>query len=239
MRILIIRHGEPDYSIDSLTEKGWREAEFLSTRLEKTKIDAIYCSPRGRAKDTAKATLEKKGMTMEILPWLAEWRGVMSEPYGKTNHVWPWDFSPQVWANDERFFDRNNWCEADLINKSNSKEIFEETKKGIDDLLASYGYKRDGMIFRCDDNRDITIAFFCHFALGSALLGYLTGIAPSALWHTFFMPTTSVTTLVSSEMTKGVVSFRCMQLGDTSHLYANGEPVSNAGLMPEIYDGDK
>ena len=133
-------------------------------------------------------------MTMEILPWLAEWRGVMSEPYGKTNHVWPWDFSPQVWANDERFFDRNNWCEADLINKSNSKEIFEETKKGIDDHLASYGYKRDGMIFRCDDNRDITIAFFCHFALGSALLGYLTGIAQSALWHTFFMPTTSVTT---------------------------------------------
>ena len=95
------------------------------------------------------------------------------------------------------------------------------------------------MIFRCDDNRDITIAFFCHFALGSALLGYLTGIAPSALWHTFFMPTTSVTTLVSSEMTKGVVSFRCMQLGDTSHLYANGEPVSNAGLMPEIYTSER
>ena len=23
MKILIIRHGDPDYSIDSLTEKGW------------------------------------------------------------------------------------------------------------------------------------------------------------------------------------------------------------------------
>lgn len=26
MQILIIRHGDPDYSIDSLTEKGWKEA---------------------------------------------------------------------------------------------------------------------------------------------------------------------------------------------------------------------
>ena len=30
MKLLIVRHAEPDYSIDSLTEKGWREAEYLS-----------------------------------------------------------------------------------------------------------------------------------------------------------------------------------------------------------------
>ena len=29
MRVLIIRHGEPDYAVDSLTEKGWREAGLL------------------------------------------------------------------------------------------------------------------------------------------------------------------------------------------------------------------
>ena len=28
MKLIIIRHGDPDYSIDSLTEKGWREAEL-------------------------------------------------------------------------------------------------------------------------------------------------------------------------------------------------------------------
>ena len=35
MKILLIRHGDPDYTIDSLTEKGWREARLLSNRLEK------------------------------------------------------------------------------------------------------------------------------------------------------------------------------------------------------------
>ena len=33
MKILIIRHADPDYSIDSLTKKGWVEAECLSEKL--------------------------------------------------------------------------------------------------------------------------------------------------------------------------------------------------------------
>ena len=28
MRLIIVRHGDPNYEIDSLTEKGWREAEI-------------------------------------------------------------------------------------------------------------------------------------------------------------------------------------------------------------------
>ena len=39
MRLLIIRHGDPDYTNDSLTEKGKREAELLSDRIAKEKID--------------------------------------------------------------------------------------------------------------------------------------------------------------------------------------------------------
>jgi len=32
MRILLIRHGDPDYENDTLTEKGCREAELLAKR---------------------------------------------------------------------------------------------------------------------------------------------------------------------------------------------------------------
>ena len=35
MKLLIVRHADPDYTIDSLTSKGWREAELLSERLSK------------------------------------------------------------------------------------------------------------------------------------------------------------------------------------------------------------
>ena len=50
MRLMIVRHGDPDYSIDSLTPKGWKEAELLADRLCKLDVKAFYVSPLGRAK---------------------------------------------------------------------------------------------------------------------------------------------------------------------------------------------
>lgn len=59
MRLLLIRHGEPDYEHDSLTKKGFKEAEYLAEYLADVKIDQCYVSPLGRAKATAAPTLEK------------------------------------------------------------------------------------------------------------------------------------------------------------------------------------
>ncbi len=41
LKILIIRHGEPDYEKNTLTEKGFKEAIALSEKLSKIKIDDI------------------------------------------------------------------------------------------------------------------------------------------------------------------------------------------------------
>ena len=45
MKLLIVRHGDPDYDIDSLTEKGWKEVEYLSQKLSKLDVKAFYVSP--------------------------------------------------------------------------------------------------------------------------------------------------------------------------------------------------
>ena len=71
MRILLIRHAEPDYAIDSLTPKGKVEAELLSRRLVHYQIRDFYVSPLGRAKATAEYTLRKMNRSAEELPWLA------------------------------------------------------------------------------------------------------------------------------------------------------------------------
>ena len=63
MKLLFIRHGDPDYTIDSLTEKGWKEAEFLSEKIAALDVRDFYVSPLGRAKDTASCTLKKTGRT--------------------------------------------------------------------------------------------------------------------------------------------------------------------------------
>ena len=72
MKLLIVRHGDPDYAHDSLTERGFQEAELLSVRLLKENITDVYCSPLGRAQATAKPFLEKTGLHSETLDWLQE-----------------------------------------------------------------------------------------------------------------------------------------------------------------------
>ena len=80
MRILLIRHAEPDYTVDSLTPKGQVEAELLSRRLIRYDIRDFYVSPLGRAKDTAACTLDKLGRKAETLLWLREFRGSYPDP---------------------------------------------------------------------------------------------------------------------------------------------------------------
>lgn len=59
MRILIVRHADPDYDIDSLTDTGWKEAELAADYLSKINVKAFYVSPLGRAQDTAGCTLKR------------------------------------------------------------------------------------------------------------------------------------------------------------------------------------
>ena len=66
MRSLLIRHAEPDYSVDSLTPKGRVEAELLSRRMAGYDIRDYYVSPLGRARDTAAYTLEKTGREIPV-----------------------------------------------------------------------------------------------------------------------------------------------------------------------------
>ena len=45
MRILMIRHGDPDYVNDTLTEKGWREAALLADTAKDLSLGDCYVSP--------------------------------------------------------------------------------------------------------------------------------------------------------------------------------------------------
>lgn len=49
MKLIFIRHAEPDYGHDSLTEKGFREAELVAVRAKNWSVSQFYCSPLGRA----------------------------------------------------------------------------------------------------------------------------------------------------------------------------------------------
>ena len=77
MRLIFIRHGDPDYVHDTLTEKGKREAELLAQRVKNWDVSKFYVSPLGRAQLTAEYSLKLRGDTAETLPWLREFNGII------------------------------------------------------------------------------------------------------------------------------------------------------------------
>ena len=237
MRILLIRHAEPDYTVDSLTPKGRVEAELLSRRMVKYDVRDFYVSPLGRAKDTAAYTLEKLGREAETLPWLREFRGSYPDPETGERRIVAWDVKPRIWTAFPNVTQIDTGCDTPAFAGGDVKEIWQETTAGVDELLGRYGYVKDGPVWKCENNGDFTIALFCHFGISMAILGYLTDVSPMVLWqHTMCLPS-SLTEVVTEERIKGEVIFRMTKLGDLTHLEASGEVRSTAGLFPEVYTG--
>lgn len=238
MKLLIIRHGDPDYSIDSLTEKGRREAALLAEKMAKLDIAKFYVSPLGRARDTAAYTLEKMHRTAEEKPWLREFEAPVTDPDTGEKHI-PWDRLPAYWTAVPEYYDKEKWCETPLMQSGNVKKEAEWVWNGLDTLLENHGYKREGNIYRAvKPNRD-TIALFCHFGVECVMLGHLLGISPVVLWHGLCAAPTSVTTLTTEERREGIAYFRMNSFGDTSHLYAAGEEPAFAARFCETFDSDE
>ena len=232
MLLYIIRHGDPDYALDSLTPKGFKEAELLAHRLSKFNINDFYCSPLGRAIATAKPTLDLYEKDATILDWLQEFRGTIKSPYTEKERIM-WDLPPHLWCNDERCYSIANWHDFELISQGNSKAIYDETTLGIDSLLRHYGLEREKFCYK--GNSEKCIALFCHFGLGILILSYLTNISPMVALHNFFLAPTSVTSLVTETDSNGYSHFRAIGVGDISHLYTSNEPMSESGLYPNFY----
>ena len=70
-RLLLVRHGQTHTSLDdafcgvtevSLTSIGRSQAQYLAERLQRERVDALYCSPQQRAQETAAPI----GLALEI-----------------------------------------------------------------------------------------------------------------------------------------------------------------------------
>lgn len=240
MRILIIRHGDPDYENDCLTEKGKIEAGLLAQRLSKEKIDYIYSSPLGRAKETCLFTARALGREseVEIKDWLKEFGYPVVFPSGEESDI-PWDMLPAEWTGLDRMYDAFSWKEQAYYQDSAVAKEYDHVIASLDELLQKHGYKREGRTYRVEKSNKDTIAIFCHFGLESVLLSRLLNISPVQLWHHFVALTSSVTTLYTEERREGTAIFRCCGFGDVSHLYAGGEPPSFSARFCETFDSDE
>lgn len=235
MKLLIIRHGDPNYEIDSLTPKGWREAELLAERISKLDIRDFYVSPLGRAKDTAATTLKKMNRTAEELPWLREFDAPIRRP-DVEDKIITWDWLPKDWTEVPEYFNKDDWSSTDIMREGNVLKEYQWVTSNFDRLLTKHGYVREKNYYRVEQANTDTIVLFCHFGVECVLLSRLLNVSPMVLWHGACAAPTSVTTVVTEERRKGIAYFRMSSFGDISHLYVADEIPSKAARFCETYD---
>ena len=238
MRLLIVRHGDPNYEIDSLTPTGWKEAELVSELLKDMNIDEFYVSPLGRAKDTASLTLKKMNRTAVTYDWLREFAPVIYRPDQPDKKNICWDWLPTDWTTEPMYYNVETWADTPIMKEAHVKEEYEWVCSNLDKFLAEHGYVRENNYYRVEEGNNKTIVFFCHYGLECVLLSHLIHVSPMILWHGLCAAPTSVTSIYTEERRKGIASFRASAFGDTSHLYVAGEKPSFSARFCELYENE-
>lgn len=240
MKLLIIRHADPDYVRDDLTETGRLEAAALASRIAPMEIRDYFVSPLGRAKATAAPTLQKAGRTATEYDWLQEFSIPIARPDVEGLSRIPWDWLPQDWLGDPRLLSFEHWRENEILRSAGVGEAYDRVIEAFDALLARYGYEREGLLCRAVKPNTDTLAFFCHLGIGCVLMSHLMNCSPMVLWHGTALAPSSVSVINTEERRPGYASFRAASIGDVSHLYKAGLEPSFAARFCEVYgNGDR
>lgn len=234
LMLYIIRHGDPDYKNDRLTERGRRQAAALVPRLLQAGITDVFTSPKGRARETAAPLAAALGVEPVVLDWAREFRHEeiwTTFPDGEPKHCnrIP-GFVYRAEGNEDVPF-------ADALRvppfaAANLEGHVARIREGSDALLASLGYRREGGVYRIERPSERRVAVFCHGDMGRAWISHLLHIPMQLLWAGFSGTHTGVTLFRFCNETQGFTVPRCLFFSDMSHLYAAGEEMLYIGQYP-------
>ena len=163
MRMIFVRHGEPDYVKDCLTEEGKRQAAAAAERLAREGISEIYTSPCGRASETASYTARRLNLHVTTLEYMHEvsWGG---EGIPVEGH--PWTLGD--WMLEEGFdFYAEDWQAHPYFQKNKVMEYYQLISEEMDEFLKNQGYVHEGRQYLCQRANDKTIALFSHGGSGA------------------------------------------------------------------------
>ncbi len=231
MLLYLIRHGEPDYQTDTLTETGWLQARKLAKRLAVSGLDEIHASPMGRAQQTAQPTAELLNLPIITEPWAKE---LGEETYTTYPDGVPKAISRLMpeYYHQKKFVDMNTetaFAKIPGLCDSGFHARYKSIADGLDAMLAKTGYVRnDNGFYDVVKPDDRHIALFCHAAMMRVLLSHLMHIPVQLLSSSAMLHFTGITILYfdpskfrkdqTTELCPGLISY-----GDVGHLFAEGE----------------
>ena len=214
MRIVFVRHGEPDYEHDCLTPAGREQALAAAERLKEENIEEIWASPLGRAQETALAASSVLGLPVKTLDFMREvhWGSRDGSPLFADGH--PWNMADEL-ARLAVDLSRKDWREHPFFRNNTVLDCVDLVESGIDRWLESFGYIRDGFYYRCvrQDSTQKTIALFSHGGSSCAAMGHILNLPfpyACALLHLEF---TGIT-ILRLDRHPGMQALPCLELAN-------------------------
>lgn len=221
MLLYLIRHGDPVYETDSLTERGILQAEAVAKRIAASGINRIYTSPMGRAKQTAAPSCRLLGLSAEIEEWSHEVEDERLTPYpdGKLKSITALQNTIlRENGNIELPYSRSLECTG--INQSNINVAIDRIENGGKNFLERLGYREENGVYRILKPNEDRVALFCHAVMTRIWLSCLLHIPIHTMWASFAPTHTGVTVLHFKNNGDGFTAPKCLCFSDTSHLYS-------------------
>ncbi len=219
MRILFIRHGDPNYTDDCLTPLGHVQAKAAAERVKNEGISRIYSSSCGRAYETALYAAELLQLPIEQLDFMREldW-GWADEAAGKRAH--PWECAKEILCAEGVDPMRTEaWREHRyFVNSDPLIPLVDAAVDGFDAILAQHGYVRCGDVYRCVRPSDETIALYSHGGSSSAVVAHMLNMTFLQFCAICEPERTSITTLTMKTNADGLAVPLVEIMNDHRHI---------------------
>ena len=214
MRIVFVRHGEPDYTHDCLTEQGKLQARAAAERLREEGIEEIFSSPLGRAAETAAAAAELLKLPVKTLDYMRElhWGSTDGTPLPSDGH--PWDLA-DLMAGEGWDLTNPGWREHPYFRNNRVTENADMVARKTDEWLLSLGYERNGAFYRCirPDDRQKTVALFSHGGSSAAAMGHILNLPFPYACGLFHLEFTGIT-VIRLDRNPGQQRLPCLELAN-------------------------
>lgn len=238
MRIVFVRHGEPDYQHDCLTETGKQQALLCAERLREEGISEIWSSPLGRAAETAAAASRAIGLPVRTLDFMRElnWGSRDGSPIFAGGH--PWDIADEM-ARQGLPLNDPCWRSLPFFRNNTAVDSVNLVEEGIDGWLSSLGYLREGCYYRCTRENDDqkTVALFSHGGSSGAAMGHMLNLPFPFACALFHLEFTGITVLRLDRRPGSLNTPRLELVNDGRHIRGGSFVISGFPRPNQISPG--
>ncbi len=235
MLFFYLRHGEPIYDPDSLTEHGREQALALSKRLSRYNFDQIYASTSKRAIDTAAPTAKALGKEIVTLDFCHEVRAWWDTSIDIGDGKRDWIFSnpesiakihtPEVLALGDRVYQHPYFKERIIAESEGLERIRREIYAFFETLGFSHDAERQCFHRNALEKTPERVALFAHEGFGMAFFSVLLDI-PYPIFSTRFSISFTGMTVIEFDESNECIVPRVLQLSNDSHIYKEGLPTN-------------